>query len=442
MKSDFVIPKEEGDNYPSPGQPAAALPERSAGYFELLRRNPNFRNFWGAQLISAAGDWFNNVALLGLVLELTNSGFASGMVLLTTSLPFFLLIPLTGPIVDRFSRKKVMMLANLVGAVMALSFLLVRESSSLWLLFVGSILLVSSAAFFNPASSAIVPTIVTNRELYSANALSGATWGVMVMVGSALGGLVSVVFGREVVFILNSLSFLLGIFLIWRIKMPAQALAEAQENQIAIRYSTWGNFKAGVAYLGKHRRVIRLVALKSGWNTAGGVLVLLSVFGDQVFKAGDGGIGLLYAGRGLGALLGPFLIRPLAGSDRAKMRRVIVMGFIIQAVGYTIFAGSTGVGLWLAVLSLVLAHLGGGINWTGSSILLQEIVPDQYRGRVFAIDLGFSSLTLTVSTLVWSVALQVGIAPAWLALAGAAVFLSFGLAWNAWTRKISFEPEQ
>ncbi len=435
MKSELLVSNEEGKNNSPP------VLETNVGYLELLKYNRNFRNFWGAQLISAAGDWFNNVALLGLVLELTGSGFASGMVLLTTSLPYFLLIPITGPIVDRFSRKKVMLLANLAGAILALSYLLVRESSLLWLLFTGNILLVSSAAFFNPASSAIVPNIVSKRELYSANALSGATWGVMVMVGSGLGGLVSVAFGRDVVFIVNSLTFLLGMVLIWRIKLPAKQLLAKVSEEPVVRFSTWANFKGGLDYLKQHHRVISLVALKSGWSAAGGVLVLLSVFGDQIFKAGDGGIGLLYAGRGLGALVGPFLIRPLAGSDPVKMRRVIVMSFIIQAIGYTIFAGSPVIGIWLAALALILGHLGGGINWTASALLLQEVVPDKYRGRVFAIDLGISSLVQAVSTLAFSLALQVGIAPVWLALAGAVVWLIFGLAWNAWTLKMPLQRE-
>lgn len=438
MKSDYKIPAGKGENFP-PAPPAPA-PETGAGYLELLKNNPNFRLFWSAQLISAAGDWFNNVALLGLVLQLTASGFASGMVLLTTSLPYFLLIPITGPIVDRFSRKRVMLLANLAGAVLALLYLLVRDSSLLWLLFAGNILLVSSAAFFNPASSAIVPNIVSRRELYAANALTGATWGVMVMVGSGLGGLVSVAFGRDIVFIVNSLTFLLAAFLIWRIKVPTKPAGDSG-NGFSTRFSTWGNFRAGLAYLGQRHRVISLVSLKSGWNAAGGVLVLLSIFGNQVFHAGDGGIGLLYAGRGLGALLGPFLIKPLAGNDPARMRGVVVLGYILQAVGYSIFAGSAEIGLWLAFLALIFGHLGGGINWTASSIMLQEVVPDHYRGRVFAIDLGFSSLTQAVSTLIWSVALEIKVAPVWLALAGAAVWLVFGLAWGTWTRRMSLQPE-
>src|SRR5205085_3490979 len=143
---------------------AEAVPTRQVGYLELVRTNPDFRNLWFGQLISAAGDWFNNVALLGLALELTGSGLAAGMVLLATSLPYFFLIPVAGPLVDRFSRKQVMIVANLAGAVLSLVFLLVHDSGTIWLLYLSCILLVSSAAFFNPAASAIVPSLVSKAE--------------------------------------------------------------------------------------------------------------------------------------------------------------------------------------------------------------------------------------------------------------------------------------
>lgn len=411
--------------------------EAPVGYLKLLRSNANFRNLWFGQLTSAAGDWFNNVALLGLVLQLTGSGLAAGMVLLTTSLPYFFLVPVAGPIVDRFNRRQVMIWANLAGAVLALVFLVVQDASMLWLLYGGSAALIATAAFFNPASSAIVPSLVGKRELYSANALAGSTWGIMVMVGSGLGGLVSASFGREVVFVLNSLSFLLSTFLIWRIKLPAELKTEASKAS----YSTWGDFKAGLTYLRAHRPVMVLVGSKAGWGLAGGVLVLLSVFSEQIFRAGDSGIGLLFAGRGLGALLGPLLVRPLVGEDPTRMRRAIGIAFGVQALGYTLFALSAGVNIYFAALALVIGHCGGGVTWVGSSILLQQIVPNQYRGRVFAIDLGLSTLTSSLSTLIWSMALAFGTSPVLLAFLGAAIFLFYGIAWSYVSSRPSFRIE-
>ncbi len=404
---------------------------RPVGYVELVKTNANFRNLWFGQLISAAGDWFNNVALLGLALQLTGSGFAAGMVLLATGLPYFLLIPVAGPIVDRYSRKTVMLLANLAGAGAALTFLLVHDASTVWLLYAGSALLSSTAAFFNPASNAIVPNIVNDDELYPASTLSSSTWGIMVMVGSALGGLVSAQFGREVVFLINAASFILSNFLIWQIKVDHKPAKKVQ-------YSTWGDFQAGLTYLKLHQPIMGLVGCKSGWGLAGGVLVLLTVFGQQIFKAGDSGIGWLYAGRGLGALAGPLLIQPLVGNRPERLRLAIAIAFVVQGGGYMLFGFSAGIGLGLAVFALVLAHSGGGITWVGSSILLQQKVPDEYRGRVFAIDLGLSTLTNSISTLTWSIALELHASPVALALAGSVVFIGYGLAWTYLTSRSSF----
>ncbi len=413
----------------------AATDQSNVGYIELVRTNPDFRNLWFGQLISAAGDWFNNVALLGLVMQLTGSGLATGMVLLANSLPLFFLIPIAGPIVDRFSRKTVMIVANLVGAGLALLFLLVHDVGMIWLIYLALALLVGTAAFFVPAASALVPNIVNSRELYSANVLSSSTWAIMVMVGSGLGGLVSASFGREVVFILNSLSFLLSTVLIWRVRAPKRP---AQTEPGRKTYSTWGDFVAGLAYLREHRPVMALASCKAGWSLAGGVLILLSVFSLDIFKAGDGGIGLLYAGRGLGALIGPLLIRPLIGNDPAKMRRAISVAYGVQALGYLIFAFSSGVGIWLAVLALMVGHCGGGITWVLSSIMLQQTVPDRFLGRVFAIDTGLSTLTNSVSTLIWGVALQFGASPVGLALLSVAIFLLFDVGWTYLTSRPSF----
>src|SRR5690349_7613600 len=105
----------------------------SVGYVQLLKQNRNFRNLWFGQLISSAGDWFNTVAVLGLVLQLTGNGLTAGLVLIANSLPIFLLTPIAGPVVDRFDRRKVMLIANIFGGLFALSFLFIRDSGTVWI---------------------------------------------------------------------------------------------------------------------------------------------------------------------------------------------------------------------------------------------------------------------------------------------------------------------
>src|SRR5215475_15515662 len=120
-------------------------PDRPVGYWQLLQQNPRFRTLWIAQLISTAGDWFNPVAVLGLVLQLTRSGLAASFVLLASTVPMFFLIPIAGPVVDRFDRRMLMILTNLFSAGVALLFILVKTENMVWLLYVANILLVVSA---------------------------------------------------------------------------------------------------------------------------------------------------------------------------------------------------------------------------------------------------------------------------------------------------------
>ncbi len=201
---------------------------RTVGYGQLIRENSRFRRLFAAQLISAAGDWFNSVAVLGLVLQLTNSGLGASLVILCSTIPSFFLIPVAGPVVDRFDRRTLMIITNLVSAVIALLFLFVHGSGMLWLLYLATILLIVSASFFAPASSASIPNIVSKDELFPANALSSATWGIMVMVGSALGGIVSTIFGREIAFVVNAISFLI------RAIGPKRKRVKSQRNEYAV----------------------------------------------------------------------------------------------------------------------------------------------------------------------------------------------------------------
>src|SRR5262245_52930574 len=354
-------------------------PDRPVGYWQLLKQNPRFRTLWTAQLISTAGDWFNTVAVLGLVLQLTRSGLGASLVLLASTVPMFFLIPIAGPVVDRFDRRRLMILTNLFSAVVALLFILVKTEAMVWLLYVASILLVVSASFFNPASAASIPNIVTRGELFSANALGGATWGIMVMVGSALGGIVSTLLGRDLAFVINALSFLIAAGLIAMIEVPSPKTTSKQITPVK-------DFIEGMRYLREYLPSLALVGIELGWGFGIGVVVLLSVLGTQVFHAGDAGIGILYAGRGLGVLIGPFVVPVVAGNNIRKLRNAIWLAFVLAAIGYLIVAyAGWHDALWLAFFALILAHFGGGVAWAVGSILLQITTPDRLRGRVSSV---------------------------------------------------------
>src|SRR5436190_9466320 len=180
---------------------------RRIGYLELLRVNQNFRRLFIGQLVSQTGDWFNSVALFTLLLSLTGSGEAVGYIIIIKLLPSFFVGPLAGVVADRFNRKTIMIVADIVRGFMVLGFLFVQRPEQVWIVYVLAGLEIAVSTFFDPAKSAAVPNIVSREELIPANGLSAASWSVTLALGAALGGVVTDAFGRNTAFIIDSVSF-------------------------------------------------------------------------------------------------------------------------------------------------------------------------------------------------------------------------------------------
>jgi MFS family permease len=359
----------------------------------LLRTNGDFRNLYVASLISLGGDWFLVVALFGLALEFTGSALSVALLIAAQEIPFFLMSPIGGVLSDRLNRKWLMVTCDVARAVLCLGFLLVRDESTIWVAYVllGSIS--SFSAVFDPASSAAFPNMVEPDELGPANALFGSLWGTMLAVGAALGGLVAAAFGRDVAFLIDAASFAVSGLLIARIRRPfSEERTEDPETHV-VRATV-----ETVRYARRDHRVLALLAVKAGFGIAAGVLVLISVFAMTEFSAGEVGIGILMAARGVGALIGPFLGRRLAGPDDRRLFWAIGIALGVFGLGYSALGFMPT--LLLAAPAVMVAHLGGGAQWTLSSYGLQRIVPDRIRGRIFAVDSALITLTLTVSALI------------------------------------------
>ncbi|MBA2488461.1 MAG: MFS transporter [Chloroflexi bacterium] len=405
-------------------------------YLDLLRRNGAFRSLYIAQLISFAGDWFGTVALLGLALELTGSTGVASLVLVLQTGPFFIVSPLAGILADRLDRKHILVASNAARAVIALGFLLARDADTLWIALVCVALLSTGAAFFEPTSSAALPNLVDEADLPTANALIGAAWGTMLAVGAGLGGLVATLAGRDASFVANAVGFAVSAVLIARVSASFRAPPqESPPVQVPARGAVviLDPIRVTAALVGRSRMVGALLLTKATFGVGMGAVLLLAVFGRDVFGAGDAGIGLLFAARGVGALVGPFLGRRFMTGDDRSLLVVIAIAMGSFVLGYGLLPASPTIALGAACVFL--AHLGGGAQWSLSSYGLQRLVPDEIRGRVFSIDYALVLLATTVSTIVAGQLVgPLGPGATLYVLVGAAGIS--GLVWFAWTRPL------
>ena len=377
-------------------------PMRLRPYLDLLRRNRSFSRLFAAQLTSFAGDWFATVAILGLTLELTGSPAIASLLLVVQTGAFAVASPIAGVLADRFDRRRLMVIADLSRVPVALAFLLARDGSTLWIAFVAVGLLSVGAAVFEPTSSASLPNLVDDDDLGEANVLMGASWGTMLAVGAAIGGLVAATFGRDVAFVVNAASFAVSGYLIVGITRPLKRRAQDGGDHHQLPHGGLRGVGESIAIVLRfargNRRLAALLLSKTTFGVGTGVIVMLAVFGRDVFGAGDAGIGVLFAARGLGALIGPFLARSIVGlSDRGLLLGIGV-SFLAFATGYSLLPFSPA--LWVASIAVFVAHLGGGAQWMLSTYGLQRASPDEIRGRVFSFDYGLVTVTIAMSMLV------------------------------------------
>jgi MFS family permease len=370
------------------------------GYIDLLRRNRSFRHLWLGQVVSQMGDWFDTIALYTIILKLTGSGRDIGLLLVARFVPSFLFGPISGVVADRFSRQRIMIVSDILRAWVVLGFLFVRRPDQLWIIYVLTVFQLGLSTFFEPAKTAAIPSIVEDRELVAANAISSVTWSAMLTIGAAVGGFITGWFGTDVAFILDAATYLLSAALIARIRLPKRKKRERQKVTLGRLLGTKETIE-GIKYVKDRPRVLAALLVKPAWGIGGGILTILAVFGERIFPVGKDaaqGIGVLFAARGIGTAVGPIVARRIAGEGNRRMQASIGIAFLIAGIFYMLFGTATSFIFALVVLGI--AHCGGSILWVFSTVILQRAVTDNFRGRVFAAELALVTLTMAASNYV------------------------------------------
>ena len=366
-------------------------------------RQRNFALLWVGSLISFVGDWVLFIALPVYVYDLTGSALATGGMFIAQTAPRLLLGSIAGVFVDRWDRRRTMIVANLLSAAALLLLLPVRSIADLWLVYLAAFLQASIALFFQPAESALVPALVGEEHLVHANALTALNWELTRLIAPPLGGLTMALFGLGSVIAIDSISFLFSAAMIALIVLPAAERvrpAVEQHSYAAGAWRTvWQELVEGLRLVRNDRLVRALFIITGVAMVAEGIINVLGfpwlkqvLHGDALTR------GWMASAQAVGGLIGGLLI----GRVSRLVRPVyliglsgIVLGLVSLAL-INVTAFPIDAALWVpAALALKLLQ---GVPIMGLFVsvdtLLQQSVADRYRGRIFGAYGAISALTM------------------------------------------------
>lgn len=387
----------------------------STTYGQLLRENRNFRNLLAGQFISELGNWFNFIASLGLVRVVSEaSPLAAGILFVCRILSFSLFSPIAGTFVDRFSRRTVMIVTDLVRVVVALMFLLVKDAGDLWIAYLATTLLSVFSAFFDGAKNAATPNLTGKEGLLAGTALMFSTRFLLMAIGSALGGWASYVFGYEVAFVINAASFLVSAYTVWLI--PEDAVREPETAERVDRPSFFFELKEGLRYTVENRFAFTILIMNVIWATGGGAINIVFERMGGVFFAEkeswnpDLAVALLWTASGLGLFLGMMIAhRTSIYLDRSG-RTYKFIGWTLIIHGLLFAVGGVMPTLWLFMIFAFVSRAIVGVEYAIQETLFQRSLPDYIRGRISTLDRGAELTMFAVSSWIASLLIY-GVSP-------------------------------
>ncbi len=374
-------------------------------YFKLLSSNRDFAKLWGAQLVSLLGDWFSTIVISALIVTYTDGtgyqGIAVSAFLIARMLPPLLMRPLAGVLADRFDRKRLLIVSDLLRALAVLGLLFTTRSPEyLPLVYVFVIIQFLVSSVFEPARNAIMPSILYRHQLVIGNTLSSVTWSAMLAIGAITGGLVAELFGTDIALLIDSGTFLLSALLVALIRIPETPRSEIGQAKRAVKDKSKRTFLDGLRYFMNNPATAAAIFVKAGQSITSSDALLI-IYGTQVFILGDQGItsmSILWAAFGVGAIIGPLITNRFSDGSIRTLRRLIILGFALIALGWLVWGVAPS--LEVLALAVVVRAMGGSVNWTYSSVIIQQQVPDEYLGRMFSLDFAGYELVQSLGILV------------------------------------------
>lgn len=354
--------------------------------------NRNFLRLWLAQLISQFGDRIHQLALVGLMAErFPGSTIELAKLMSFTILPVFLIQPIAGVFVDRWDRRTTLFVCDLIRFLLVLLIpYAFFYQDSIWPIYIIVFLVFSFSRFYVPAKMSIIPDLVTQENLLSANSLVTTTGMIAFVVGCALGGLIIDNYGARTGFIIDAFTFLVSGTILFSIRMPlklskTRMLNTGREMVRTIKKSLWTEFSEGLKYLFSQKEIRFIIAMIFIlFSAIGSIYVVIIVFIQEAFGSVTRDLSLLAICLGAGLFLGVLLY----GHFGKKIKWYNTIFICLFAGGLMLIGFADCVhqynNLRMAMLLALLMGVVVGPIFIASNTMIHIVSDEKMRGKVFS----------------------------------------------------------
>jgi MFS family permease len=386
----------------------------------LLRRSGPFRLLFIATLGSGLGTWMATIALTADLTARTHSPWWVSLLFIVTFLPSVVVGLGFGPLVDRLSRKRLIVNADLIRLAVFVALVFVHTPVAIIAL--AAIAGVANS-FFRPAVLAGVPNLVAADELAHGTSVLQATDWAAAAIGPVLGGVIVGAWGADVVYWINAATFAFSAVLLLRI--PARLLQSEQ----AITRGHWRDLADGISAFRRSPALQTALLAFSFAMFAAGLNNVAEIFlAEDALHRGAFGYGLLWTATGIGLVIGSLISGTLL--EKRDLRVVYPLVFLPWAVG--LLGAGIAPDLWVAAAAMVLAGFGNGLAFPLTVVIVQHNSTDVLRGRIFTVIISAHNAVLGVAMVTAGALTEVagprwtyGVASALLVLASATAFVLF-----------------
>ena len=401
-------------------------PGRLHGRVAVLR-NAMFRLLFFATLGSGLGTWMATIALTVDVDQRTHSTWWVSLLFIVTFLPTVAIGLVAGPLIDRLSRKRLIVAADLVRLAV---FCVLPFADNVTTIIVFAAIAGVANSFFRPAVLAGVPNLVGDEELAAATSLLQATDWLAAAIGPVIGGAIVSAASPSVVYWINAATFLFSALLLVRI--PGRFLQSAE----GITRGHWRDLAEGFSAFRRSRALLTaLVAFAFPMIGLGLVNVAEIFLATRSLHSNAFGYGLLWTGTGIGLVTGSIFTGAVL--ERRDVLDVYPLAFVPWAIGA--LGAAVSPNIWIAALAMVLSGFGNGLAFPMTVVIVQRYTTDRLRGRAFTVIISLHNALLGIA-MVASGALIASVGARWTYVLAAALVAVGGLTAYVMLRGATAEP--